>query len=134
MSMFDCYEPVPPISCPECGAPASGWQGKDAENALLLWRQGSRYPVDHYIDDETRLSPAEMRSCTLPESFDIWTSCGTGHWLEAKGHTESGVWCRTDGVTAGGFTQRARAAQRAASPLGRVRSLLARIACGRTAT
>ena len=44
MGMFDYYQPSEKIFCPFCNVELNEWQGKDADCALLLWKQGQSYP------------------------------------------------------------------------------------------
>jgi hypothetical protein len=95
--MFDWYEPVPPLSCPRCTAPLDGWQGKDGDCGLWLWRQGHADPVDQRVDPERRSSGSAVR---LPVRFDIYTTCSHGHHVEALGEAPEGTWKRTTLITA----------------------------------
>lgn len=94
--MYDWYEPMPPLSCPRCGAPLGGWQGKDGECALRVWRQGHADPVDEAIDPE-RSSRSGAR---LPARFEIFTTCSHGHHVEALGLAPEGTWTLTTIITA----------------------------------
>ena len=96
VGMYDAYEPQPPISCPICGAPSLGWQGKDGPCALFLWRQGSRHPVDQQIDEDVRIDPASYGEFVLPPTFKIIGWCANDHLFEATGRAPSGVWAETE--------------------------------------
>ena len=91
MGMFDWYDPVPPVPCPECGGRLE-WQGKDGPDLLLVWRQGSAHPVDQQMDEETRLPPEGLADITLPDSFEILGWCERDHKVAGTGHCEEGVW------------------------------------------
>lgn len=73
MGMFDEFTPVPPLCCPACGKELHGWQGKDGENALMVWQQGVAAPIDQSIDDEdVKLEPEKLAVFRLPERFSIY--------------------------------------------------------------
>ncbi len=98
MGMFDYYEPAPELACPRCGRALSGWQGKDTENALFVWKQSVRHPTEQCIEDEDiRLTAEDLVRFTLPEEFLIYThcTCSTEFFLEAIGTTIDGVWIQT---------------------------------------
>lgn len=96
MGMFDWYEPVPALHCPSCGGGLSDWQGQEAENALLVWRQGEPHPVEHRVDEDSRFSDEELRQCRLPCRFSFGTQCPSdGKWISAEGLCEEGIWMTT---------------------------------------
>lgn len=95
--MFDWYEPLPPPSCPRCAAPLDGWQGKDGDCALWVWRQGHAEPVDQRVDPECRSPGSAGR---LPARFEIYTTCSQGHHVEAFGEAPEAIWTRTTLITA----------------------------------
>lgn len=97
MGMFDYFEPEPELACPRCGRVLSGWQGKDGEDALFVWRQGVRHPVDQRVPEESRLDDAQLARFTLPEEFSIVThcSCSTAFLIEAIGTAVDGLWRET---------------------------------------
>ncbi len=95
--MFDWYEPIPALSCPRCAAALDGWQGKDGECALWVWRQGHAEPVDQRVDAEHRSSGSVAR---LPARFVINTTCSRGHHAEAFGEAPEGIWTLTTLITA----------------------------------
>ena len=93
--MFDWYEPCPPIQCPLCGEDLEGWQGKDGENWLFVYRQGHSHAVQIKGADET--FNGELRDIPVPRGpFGLYTECSRGHWVNAVGETDDeGVWTRT---------------------------------------
>ena len=97
MGMIDYYEPDPELACPRCGRGLSGWQGKDAENALFLWKQGARHPTMQCVDEDHRLSAEELTQFVLPEKFTIYThcTCSTKFFLEAVGTSVDCIWLQT---------------------------------------
>jgi hypothetical protein len=97
MGMFDYYIPEPPLSCPVCHEPLSGWQGKDADCLLLHWRQGQRFPIKTDIEDLSK----SLESFTLPEVFEFytWGGCKCDRNIIAYGFTENGIWARSEIVT-----------------------------------
>jgi hypothetical protein len=100
MGMFDYYEPDPTLSCPACGARLSEWQGKDGPNALLVWRQGQRCPVNQAASDDHKLDPGYLRKFQLPAEFDIYTACcGGPYFVEAVCRAPDGVWTSTELIT-----------------------------------
>jgi hypothetical protein len=93
MGMFDHYQPDPILRCPKCNADLSGWQGKDGPCALFVWKQGEKHPVDQPIDDDVQIDPMERERFTLPETFEIYTSCSQcEQWVEAECRGENYVW------------------------------------------
>ena len=91
--MFDWYQPDPPLRCPSCGSEVeTDWQGKDAQNVLFVWQQGHRNPVDQRVDEEIRWSEVEMERFHLPEVFDFYADCPSGHYVVAEGRCTAGVW------------------------------------------
>jgi hypothetical protein len=96
-SMFDWYEPSPPLSCPRCAAPLDGWQGKYATCDQWVWRQGHAAPIDQRVDPERR---ADREAGRLPARFEMHTLCAQGHHVEAIGDAPDGTWTRTTLVTA----------------------------------
>lgn len=88
MGMFDYYEPVPSIGCPNCGFEMKNWQGKGGPCALFLWRQGVRSPVQHLVDEDCRLSDHQLSDCHLPEGFLISS-------YDCPNHAPIFAWCTT---------------------------------------
>lgn len=83
MGLYDYYEPDPPIECPKCGGPLSGWQGKDSHPALFVWRQGVAAPVEQRVDLEVRAFPDKM--LTLRPSPEFWIyggACQCGYTFD----------------------------------------------------
>ncbi len=98
MSMIDYFEPVPELECPRCGKVLNDWQGKDAENALFVWKQGVLHPTKQCVDDEnSRLTAKELTRFTLPDEFTICThcTCSTKFLIEAFGKSLDGIWHQT---------------------------------------
>ena len=98
MGMIDYYEPEPRLACPRCGRVLSDWQGKEADNALFVWKQGVPCPTGKCIEEEFLLTADQLGRCTLPETFMIYTSCicSTKFLLEAVGTSIDGIWSRTE--------------------------------------
>ncbi|NUP05747.1 MAG: hypothetical protein HOW73_06770 [Polyangiaceae bacterium] len=93
MGMFDHYEPHPPLACPNCGTVLAGFQGKDGENALVVWRQGAAAPTDHPVDAEWRLAPEVLERLRLPERFEFYTTCERCQcWAVFTGFCTKGLW------------------------------------------
>lgn len=100
MGMFDHYHPRPERRCPQCDAPLSEWQGKDATCALFEWTQGCPAPTDQLLDEEWAVAVADRDRHRLPDEFSLYTRCAAcGLWIEAHGSCEAGVWARTDLVS-----------------------------------
>lgn len=97
MGLFDYYEPDPPILCPKCGAPLSGWQGKDVHPALFVWRQGVAAPVDQRVDPDIRALPERMATFRVSPEFWIYGGeCECGYRFD---DSRFGVRCTApDGV------------------------------------
>lgn len=89
--MFDDYEPVPAIPCPTCGQPLQ-WQGKWGPNALFVWRQGERHPVDQPIDEDVRLDQERFADFELPATFVISGWCDRDHHCFGIGRCRDGQW------------------------------------------
>lgn len=97
MSLLDLYEPDPPLKCPACGAKLEGWQGKDGDCALLVWRQGHPAPIDQELPDDIRGYPEVIEALRLPEEFEIYTQCcGEGFFISAYCTAPHGVWTHTE--------------------------------------
>jgi len=60
MGTIDYYEPDPELTGLRCRRILNGWQGKDAENALFIWKQGVRHPTMQCVDENLRLSAEEL--------------------------------------------------------------------------
>ena len=95
MGMFDHYEPVPPIIFR--GVPLSGWQGKDGPCKLLIWRQHSKAPVAHAVDEKWRASAEKLSSYRLSDGeLEIYTGFSDRtRWFTAKIIVRDGVWIDT---------------------------------------
>jgi hypothetical protein len=94
MGMFDCYVPVADLTCP-CGRPLEGWQGKDAINLLMIWRQGELAPIGQDGDDRWHMEADDRARLRLPPRFAIYGKCAAGHSIDATGECTDGVWTRT---------------------------------------
>lgn len=93
MGMFDYYEPIPPIRCPNCGEPLGGWQGNEGPCALLIWRQGEALPSENPGNEVGPGRAALLEAWRLPRTFTLYTSCGCDQWVTARGAAnESGAW------------------------------------------
>jgi hypothetical protein len=101
MGMFDYYIPEPSLSCPVCGGPLEGWQGKDADCLLLYWKQGQRSPIKSDWPEESIENQASfLASFTLPDVFEFYTwGCKCDRRIDAYGFCENGVWVRSEIVT-----------------------------------
>ncbi len=97
MGMLDYFEPEPDLRCPRCGRVLIGWQGKEAENALFVWKQGVRHPTTQWVDEDCRLSEEELTRFTLPEEFTMVTdcTCSTKFLLDAVGTSIDGLWSQS---------------------------------------
>lgn len=102
--MFDHFVPKPPIECPFCGAPTTGWQGKPRNGcALFVWEQGQPSPVDQLVDDECRI-PAESLAAQRLEkelihiNYGDCASCSHSWWglgVTVFADARSGIWSQT---------------------------------------
>ena len=101
MGMFDRYRPDPPLYCPRCSTELSGWQGKDGPCALFLWQQGEKNPVDQSVGDDIKIDPVARSQFTLPETFEIHTSCSQCEKL-VKAHCQGDNYVWTQSVVSGG--------------------------------
>lgn len=96
MGLFDEYEPNPPVACPTCGGALEGFQGKDAECALLVWRQGVAAPVAQSGDEGWNLAAAALSTLRLPERFELYSACERcGHLVFFTGFCSEGIWTET---------------------------------------
>ena len=92
MSMFDYYQPDPPLKCSRCCASLDEWQGKEAQCGLFLWKQGKAAPIDQCVDSEVKLSEVELSEKRLPEKFSIYSyDCDCGQML-ADCTSQNGLW------------------------------------------
>lgn len=107
MGWFGWYAPADRLNCPVCGEPLLEWQGHEGPCARLVWRQFTAAPVDQRVDPELRPLPWPQPHWLLPTRFSIQShDCGCPYPVEAFGHTESGVWWRTELVTLAKARQR----------------------------
>ena len=97
MSLLDHYEPDPPLACPACGAELEGWQGKEGDCSMLVWRQGHAAPVDQEVPDEIKGYPDVIGALRLPNEFEIYTQCcGGSFFITAHCAARDGVWTHTE--------------------------------------
>ncbi len=99
MGMFDYYKPVPSIACPVCGKALEDWQGKSAECALVVWRQGVAAPVDQPITEESRTRLELRDTWRLPDEFELYTDCDCSNYINEFNKTQCGVWIDAIGKT-----------------------------------
>ena len=100
MGLFDHYRPTPDLACPVCQASQLEWQGKHGPCGLFVWQQGHAAPIDQLVDDDCQLSQAERAAKRLPTRFEIYAQCQCPTFLYAVGTVESGVWQRTELLSA----------------------------------
>jgi hypothetical protein len=97
VGMFDTYFPMPPITCPWCGAEFRVWQGKDGPNCLLRWTQRDPHPAnDPAVATESQQSPERLQAMTLPDHFNITGWCHNDHVTMAHCDVVDGVWVSTE--------------------------------------
>jgi hypothetical protein len=93
MGMFDYYQPGGKIQCPVCMVELKDWQGKDADCALLIWKQGQPYPdVSASRDEEIEFPEEVRRTWRLPEKFTFYSYDCEKHCVWVEGRTENDVW------------------------------------------
>jgi hypothetical protein len=92
MGMFDWYEPAITPRCETCGEDVLYCQGKDAVNALLVWREGiSGLAIEQRVDEPLdRLDPFG-----LPYRFTFTCWCPNDHAKNFVGECTDGVWSKT---------------------------------------
>lgn len=96
MSMFDVYEPVPPLRCPVCSQPLTSWQGKQGPRICLVWRQGHADAVGDALDGEPIYRDLPGRPLRLPLEFRIYSyDCPQHYPIHANCECVDGVWTRT---------------------------------------
>src|SRR5690349_327076 len=96
MSMFDFYRPAIELRCPVCLRALRDWQGKDGPNGMLVWAEGTSWPVDQLVDEDARLTPAQRRNLALPRQFIIYShDCPEHQPIEARGIVTDGTWTKT---------------------------------------
>ena len=106
MSLFDYYEPEPAQSCPVCGSRLVEWQGKDAECAMLVWRQGCHHPVGQKVDSDIAIADLESLNNSLPSRFLIYSfDCKCPFPVTAECTTEHEVWNNCQVITADNVKQ-----------------------------
>lgn len=98
MGLYDYFEPDPSIECPNCGGSLSGWEGKDGQPALLVWRQGVVGPIEQRIDPEFRTDLEALASARVPAEFRIYGGeCKCGYRFDDSPYqmrctARDGVW------------------------------------------
>ncbi len=93
MGMFDYYQLSEKILCPVCNVELKEWQGKDADCALLLWKQGQSYPESSaLLDEETEMPEEIRRTWRLPEKFVFYSYDCEKHCVYVEGQTVNEVW------------------------------------------
>ncbi len=92
MGMFDYYQLNEKLQCPVCKIELSEWQGKDANCALLLWKQGQSFPESTLQDEEIEMPEEIRRTWRLPEKFRIYSYDCEKHCVWVEGKTQDGVW------------------------------------------
>jgi hypothetical protein len=96
MGMFDWYEPASNLKCPKCGESLLEWQGKDAYNALLVWREGIAQAVDQRVPHGVKGVPSVIAALRLPSQFSIYSyDCSCRVPVEANCSAVEGVWTST---------------------------------------
>jgi hypothetical protein len=99
MALFDWYEPTDPQlgTCPMCGNPLREWQGKDGPAGGLVWRQGTKRPIDQRVDDDVRLPDKHLAVMTLPERFVIYSyACPNHRPIVARCMSQGGIWTKAE--------------------------------------
>jgi hypothetical protein len=101
MGMFDWFVPADDLRCPVCEASLDEWQSKAGPCALLVWNEWEAAPLEQRVDEEYRLSFAELQRFTLPDLFIIYSyDCGCPFPAEASCKSVDGVWSATELITA----------------------------------
>lgn len=96
MSMFDFYEPVPPLVCPVCSQPLTTWQGKQGPRISLIWRQGHADAVGDALDEDPIYRDLPGSELRLPPEFRIDSCDCLRHYpIHATCKCVNGVWTRT---------------------------------------
>lgn len=97
VGMFDWYRPAETHYCPLDDHPLEKWQGKDGPCRLLIWQEGVKHPVDHWVDEEVRFSASDLEAITLPQTFTIYSSdCPMHHLIVANCTAIDSTWCSTE--------------------------------------
>jgi hypothetical protein len=92
MGMLDYYQPSEKIHCPICKIELKDWQGKDANCALLLWKQGQPYPDSTLHDEEIEMPEEVRRTWRLPQKFVFYSHDCEKHCVYVEGQTKNEVW------------------------------------------
>jgi hypothetical protein len=69
-------------------------QGKFGPNALLVWRQGVRRPIEQRVSDDP-FEGDQLDRFALPLGFRFRCSCPNEHETDYVGEFVDGVWTRT---------------------------------------
>ena len=97
VGMFDTYRPAKEHVCPACGTPLTEWQGKDAQCALFVWKEGIAFPIEHPVAEECQFSQEELAVKRLPDQFEIYSyDCPRHHPINARCKCTNGVWSVTE--------------------------------------
>ncbi len=84
MGMFDYYIVKELVKCQICKLKLSDFQGKDAANALFVWHEGERHPVNQCVAEESLLHCKSMKEFNLPKRFKIYSYCKNNHLTELE--------------------------------------------------
>lgn len=93
MRSFDYYEPSGKYVCAVCNAPYHEWRGKDGPCGQFVFRQGVAGAITQRVEDDSRLSTAEISAQRLPDKFVIYARCFDCPLIaEMHCSTSDGVW------------------------------------------
>ena len=81
------------LHSPTAAGSSKRGKGKDGPNALFVWPQGEKHPVDQPIAEESRIDVGRHLDYMLPETFEITGWWANGDRLTAKCGCIAGV-CR----------------------------------------
>src|SRR5262245_10130439 len=103
MSLYDYFEPAPPIQCPICGNPMRGWQGEHLGFCcFFVWREGLEFPREHRVSEDCRVNDEQLKGVRLergliPISGAECSACGHKwqYWrFQVIADARSGTWVR----------------------------------------
>jgi hypothetical protein len=80
MSLYDYFDPDPPIGChrPGCTGNLLGWQGRHSSlPCLFVWQQGVIAPVDQRVDEEIKAKLEKRSTFRLPINVVILAAGAT---------------------------------------------------------